>query len=81
MHSQIGKWGNSLALRIPSAIARQIELREGGEVDISVREGALVVAPVKRAVRYDLDELLEGMTDENRHAEIAFGEPVGKEVW
>ena len=81
MNGRIGKWGNSLALRIPTAIAREAELRDGGHVEISVRGGALVITPVARALRYSLDELLAGITDENRHAEIAFGEPVGKEVW
>lgn len=28
-----------------------------------------------------LEEMLAGITDENRHEEIDFGPPVGKEVW
>ena len=32
-------------------------------------------------IRYDLDELVAGITDQNRHDLIDFGEPVGREVW
>lgn len=31
--------------------------------------------------KYDLDELLAGVTPENRHPEIDWGPPVGKEFW
>jgi hypothetical protein len=32
-------------------------------------------------IQYDLDELVAGITDENRHDLIDFGEPVGREAW
>jgi hypothetical protein len=31
--------------------------------------------------KYSLEELLAGMTDDNRHPEFDWGKPVGKEVW
>ena len=43
-------------------------------------EGRLVVAPaVPWKVR--LEELLGGITEANRHAEISTGPPVGNEFW
>lgn len=33
---QVAKWGNSLAMRIPSDVARQLGLKEGDELDIVV---------------------------------------------
>ena len=33
---QIGKWGNSLAVRLPVSIVEQLGLREGDEVAIEI---------------------------------------------
>lgn len=33
---QVGKWGNSLAVRIPASVAEALRLREGDEVRIEV---------------------------------------------
>lgn len=76
----VAKWGNSLGVRIPSAIAKQIDLKEGMQVEVSVIDGKLVIQP-ERHKKYSLDELLEGMTPEQCHSEIEMGAPVGNEVW
>ena len=39
MELQIGKWGNSLALRLPVTLARQAGLREGTRVQADVTAG------------------------------------------
>ena len=79
MITAVAKWGNSLALRIPNAFAREISVHEGISVDISVTNGALVVRPVDEAHVYDLDALLCEITEENRHGEVATGKSVGNE--
>jgi antitoxin MazE len=79
MIAAISKWGNSLALRIPSAFAREISVQEGAAVDISVANGVLLVRPIEDACAYDLDELLCQITEENRHGEVASGKSVGNE--
>jgi antitoxin MazE len=79
MIATVAKWGNSLALRIPTAFAREISVREGVSVDISVTNGALLVRPVEESHVYDLDTLLCGITEENRHDEVATGRSVGNE--
>jgi antitoxin MazE len=33
---QLSKWGNSLAVRIPAAIVKALDLKEGDEITISV---------------------------------------------
>jgi len=46
MDLQIAKWGNSLALRIPSAVVRQLGLRDGDTVRAQVMaDGALAIRP------------------------------------
>lgn len=34
---QVSRWGNSLAIRIPAAVADALELKEGDEVNVRVR--------------------------------------------
>lgn len=39
MELQVGKWGNSLALRLPTALVKQVGLREGSRVQAEVTAG------------------------------------------
>lgn len=79
MRARVRRWGNSLALRIPSALAEEAELQEGVEVDLAVHRGKLVVE--RSARRVSLSDLLDWITKDNVHAEVGTGEPEGKEVW
>jgi antitoxin MazE len=79
MHVQIAKWGNSLAVRIPRAVARETGLAPGTTVRMTAANGGLLIAPAER--RYGLKELVNGITPQNRHAETDWGGPVGQEVW
>jgi antitoxin MazE len=83
MKTRVQKWGNSLALRIPKALATETGLGENAEVELSSDNGRLVVTPRKRKrkPKYTIEEMLRGITPENLHGEIDFGPPVGKEVW
>ncbi len=84
MKIEFAKWGNSLAVRIPAALAKEIGAREGKAAEITVENGALVLKPLSRAKkrrRYTLEGLLKGMTKENVHPETDWGPPRGKEVW
>jgi antitoxin MazE len=76
----VAKWGNSLAIRIPQHLAREIGLVAGVEVEISIDQDRLTISP-KRDREYSLDELVAAITPENRHAEISTGRSVGEEAW
>ncbi|WP_072623264.1 AbrB/MazE/SpoVT family DNA-binding domain-containing protein [Spirulina major] len=80
MVATVAKWGNSLAVRIPQNLAKEIHLTEGVEIDLGVVDGTLVMKPRNRK-RYSLDELINGITPENLHTEIDSGIAVGNEVW
>jgi antitoxin MazE len=80
MKTRVQKWGNSLALRIPKTFAAEAGLREDTAVELSLREGEIVIQPLTRAP-LTLDELLRGVTDENLHGEWQTGPAVGREVW
>ena len=78
--SRIAKWGNSLAVRIPLAIAKQANLAEGDSVKLALDgEGGIVLRPARR--RYELSDLVAQITPENRHRETDWGRPQGKESW
>ncbi len=77
MKTQISRWGNSLAVRIPRAYADQAGLREGTAVEFVAEGKALVL----RRPRYRLDELLKQIKPENVHGEQDWGPRVGREVW
>lgn len=47
-------------------------------VDVREEGGRIVIEPVHPS-EYDLEQLLAAITPENRHGEVDFGGPVGKE--
>ena len=79
MLTKIQKWGNSLAIRIPRRFAEELMAQQGSEVDLSLDGDRLVIKP--RRQEPSLSALLAQVTDENIHAEVATGEPTGREVW
>ena len=80
MVATVAKWGNSLAVRIPQHIVKEIQLTEGAEVDLLTIDGNLVIKP--RPWRcYSLAELVAAITPENLHSEVEAGDAVGNEVW
>jgi antitoxin MazE len=78
--TRIQKWGNSLGLRVPRSLAQEAGVGPGSEVDLSVKDGDLVVRPARRRT-YQLKDLLRRVTAKNLHDEVDTGEPVGREVW
>jgi len=67
-----------LTVTIPREIAEASQMQPGTEVDIHASAGQIVLSA---APALTLDELLEGMTPDNRHPETDWGPPAGKEVW
>ena len=57
MVTKIQKWGNSLAVRIPKALAEEAGLECDKQVTIRCEEGELRIR-LRRRKRYDLDELV-----------------------
>ena len=81
MTATIQKWGNSLALRLPKALADEARIREGAKVElVRTPEGVLVKAKRRAKPRYRLSDLLAGITPGNLQAETAWGPSVGKEI-
>ena len=74
---QLGKWGSSLAVRIPKVVAEQCGIIEGERVQlVAHRDGVLI-----RKHKYDLTAMVNEITPNNIHHEQGFGKPLGKETW
>lgn len=50
---QVGKWGNSLAVRLPAVIVEMLKLEEGDEIEIHVL-GARQFGVARKAGREEL---------------------------
>ena len=82
MLAKIQKWGNSQGLRLTKNLLADAQLEVGDEVDISVKDGIMIVTPAKRVRgRHNLKDLVAGIPENYQTDEIDWGEPVGKEVW
>jgi antitoxin MazE len=80
MNTTVQKWGNSLALRIPRSVAKDVHLHKGSVVDIVLVAGKIVVKPSQQR-HYALAQLLRGVTKRNRHGALDWGGRVGQEAW
>jgi len=76
---QIGKWGNSLGIRLPKHISETLQLKAKDKVNCAIENGNLVLKPVRSTKRYTLDELLAQVEEPGE--EISWGKPEGKEIW
>ena len=75
MKARVQKWGNSLALRIPKTFASEVGLDSNSPVEMSLRDGKLIVVPVDKP-KFTLKELLAKVTEENLHDEVDTGPAV-----
>ncbi len=73
MTTTVQKWGNSLALRIPSAMARQIQIERGDAVELKVDKSLLTIRPARR--RYRLQDLVSRINPRNLHEETNWVSP------
>jgi len=82
MITKVQKWGNSQGVRLSKELLSDVQIDIGDAVDVAVRDGALVVTPVRR-VRggHDLKELVRRIPKDYKPEEIDWGPPVGREVW
>ena len=76
----VKKWGNSASVRIPASVMAAAALTLDQAVDVREEAGRIVIEPL-RDETFDLDDLVAGITDENRHDPVETGSAVGREFW
>lgn len=80
MRVQIQKWGNSLALRIPKAFAKETHIENNTVVDLSLDNDHLIISPIDELEEYSLSALLSDIDEDNMHEAVDFGLPAGEEA-
>ena len=80
MKTEIRKWGNSYAVRIPNPILEAACVEEGSEVELRVPERGRVELRLVRQ-KPKLSDYLRRITPDNLHGETDWGEAVGREEW
>ena len=82
MVTKIQKWGNSQGLRLAKQVLEDAHISVGDDVDVTVREGLIVVAPARRVRgKRRLEELVSRIPKNYKTEETDWGQPVGKEAW
>jgi antitoxin MazE len=76
----IKKWGNSLGVRLPAAIARAARLHIDQRVHLSVEDGAVVIRP-EQGADVTLDDRLSRFDPARHGGETMQTRAVGAEKW
>jgi antitoxin MazE len=78
----VGRWGKSLAVRIPGEVANAAGLGGGERVEVEARDGDIVIR--RAAPQFTLEELFRGKTAQQWRALYAgaydWGTDVGREA-
>jgi len=80
MRATVKKWGKSAAVRIPASIMQATHLDLDSEVEVREEAGRIVIEPLHQKTDA-LNELVKGITSNNRHDVDDFGPPAGREIW
>jgi antitoxin MazE len=75
----VQRWGNSLAVRIPAAVARSARFRVGQPVEVSVQDSNILVKSLGEP-KLTLAQKLAAFDPALHGGEITGTEPVGNEV-
>ena len=59
METEIKRWGNSAAVRIPSKVLARAGLDVNSPIEIEAKTGQIVLKTASPKKRYSLDELLK----------------------
>ena len=59
MKAKVSKWGNSLAIRLPKAVAAILQVHQGQAVDLTIEGNAVVMRASQQS--YTIEELVAEM--------------------
>ncbi len=80
MKAKVSKWGNSLAIRLPKAVAAILQVHQGQAVDLTIEGNAVVMRASQRS--YTIEELVAEMNPqvEPEVLDDVSAPPVGREL-
>jgi antitoxin MazE len=78
----VGRWGKSLAIRIPGEVAKSAGISDGERVDVQAQDGDILIR--RSAPQFTLEELFRGKSPQEWRAAYAgaydWGPDMGREV-
>ncbi len=81
MVTKVRRWGNSQGLRLTKQILADAHVSVGDDVDVAVRNGVIVISPVRaRQGKTSLRSLVARIPKEYHPEEADWGAPVGREA-
>ncbi len=78
MYTQIKKWGNSNAVRIPKELLDTLGLKENDKIEIRIENSKLIIEPIYK--HRSLKERIAEYDGEYNYGEWDTGRPKGNEV-
>jgi antitoxin MazE len=79
MQTKIKKWGNSAVVRLPATMLARLKLEVGSPVELTADDAGIHIVPTAAKPIFRLDDLLAGITADNRHDCIEWGPDVRRE--
>ena len=79
MQVEVVKWGNSSAVRLPAAALKEVHIALGDRLELRTENGKIVLEPCR--LEYRLEDMLAGITEDNRHSPVDLGDRMGREAW
>lgn len=73
---KLNKWGNSLALRIPSAFLENLNLNQDSKLKLSIQDEKLIIEKQK-----DLKQMCEAINENNLNIDSTWNEDLAGEEW
>ena len=80
----VKKIGGSVAVVIPKAVARDLNLTEGTPLDVSTSDEGILMRRQGRRARRPIGRIVEQIKSASyrrRNRELSDDAPVGKEIW
>ena len=83
MKVQLAKWGNSTAVRLPKAVARELGLEPGTQLDLVVEGREVRLRPIEKSPWELLQEMIaeaKRLGPENEPESVDWGPDRGSEI-
>lgn len=78
MQTNIQKWGNSLAIRIPNFIAKKLAIQNGDAVELIMNDNQITINTKKISLATMLSQVTEDNIHDNEWENLDIK---GKEIW
>ena len=80
MEAKIQRWGNSLGIRLPMSLLKELDLKADDVVELK-QEGEKIIISITKNKKISLEELFNKYNGPSLTKDFEWDEPVGREIW